>query len=361
MISLFLSSTASYGQELPELNELINHERTAKGTPAIAVAVIDSAQIVHLSATGYRDLAKKSKVDTDSPFHICSVSKTVTNMAIFKLVEAGKIDLDADINDYVSFSIRNPHYPKDRITVRDLLNHRSGIKDNFDIYGPYWNNPQGDPKIELNDFLRNYLAPDGKLYSKEHFDSKTDYKSFKYSNTGIALLALLIENVSQQSFETFCQKEIFKPMEMNNTSWFLKNLNPKHVVKTYTTSDNGKPLFRGHNGYPDYPAGQLRTSIADFSKLMTGYLNASDSNFVLAEETVHKITPNPNIAHQGYFTWYLTAINDRLYYYHEGGDTGARTVVLMDVIRKNAIIIFTNAEHNLEPLLREIENQMWNS
>jgi len=355
---LFLSAL-SFGQSLPKVDALIEKELKSNQIPAIAVAVIDSGKISHLTTSGFKDWDEKLKADNNTSFHIASVSKTVTNLAIFKLVETGKINLKTNINEYLTFSVKNPHYPNDKITVAELLNHRSGIRDNYEIYGPLWSTPNGDPKTELKDFLKDYLSKDGKLYQKKHFESNPDYKSFKYSNTGVALLGLIIENITNLSFEEYCQKEIFKPLGMENTSWFLKNLNIKQVAKTYINKDSTGLKFNGHNGYPDYPAGQLRTSISDFSKLLSGYLNSDNSKFIIKKETISQITPTPQISQNGYFTWFLTAMNNNLYYSHEGGDTGVRTVVMIDVNNKNAIVIFANAEYKLGTLLRGIETTMW--
>ncbi len=356
---LLLLCLAGCSQSLPEIDEMIATELNSGKVPALAVAIIEGGEVAHLSANGYRDWQNKTPITIHTAFHIASVSKTVTNMAIFKLVETKRIDLEADINDYLPFTIKNPHLPEDKITVTQLLNHRSGIRDNYDIYQPLWNEPKGDPNIGLQSFLQHYLHVDGDLFEKKHFSGKADYKSFVYSNTGVALLGLIVENVSGLNFEEFCQEKLFEPMEMTNTSWFLKNLDSQNVAKTYTMDKASKLIFKGHNGYPDYPAGQLRTSISDFSKLIAGYLNAGNGDFVLKDATKKQITPNPTIAHNGYFTWFITAMGNRLYYSHEGGDTGVRTVVMIDVQKKNGIIIFANAEYKLGNLLSGIEEKMW--
>lgn len=353
-----LLSVLSLGQSLTEINKLIEKELSSNQVPAIAVCVIDSGKVVHLSANGFKDLDNGLKADIHTSFHIASVSKIVTNLAIFKLVEDGKIELDADINQYTPFLVNNPHYPGDKITVSELLNHRSGIRDNYEIYGPLWNTPNGDSQIELEVFLKDYLNKGGEIYKKEHFGNEPHYKSFRYSNTGVALLALIVENVSNMTFENYCQEKIFKPMEMVNTSWFLNNLNIVHVAKTYARNENGLE-FKGYNGYPDYPAGQLRTSISDFSKLLTGYLNADNSRFILKGNTIYTISPTPQISQGGYYTWFLTAMSNNLYYSHEGSDTGVKTVVVVDVNNKNGIAIFANADYELGALLSSIENIMW--
>ncbi len=284
VILLLLASVLGFGQTLPEINSLIEKELNSNKVHAIAVAVIDSAKIVHLSANGFKDLEAQIKASIHTPFHIASVSKTVTNLAVFKLVESGKIDLNTDINTYLPFEVKNPHYANDVITIRELLNHRSEIKDNYEIYKTHWNEPKGDPKLELGAFLRDYLNVEGKLYTKEHFESNQTYKSFSYSNTGVALLGLIVETVSGKTYEEFCQTTIFKPLGMSNTSWFLRNLDSNLVAKTYVKKDSTGLLFKGHNGYPDYPAGQLRTSISDFSNLLAAYLSSENNKFILSKK-----------------------------------------------------------------------------
>lgn len=358
-ILLVLLSGFCFGQSLPEIDLLIKTELKSDNIAALAVAVIDSGSAVHLSANGFRDLEKRIKASVNTPFHIASVSKTVTNLAVFKLIESEKLDLNIDINTYLPFEVKNPHYPNDIITIKELLNHRSGIKDDYKIYESHWNEPKGDPKLELGPFLRDYLNVDGKLYTKEHFEDDSSYKSFSYSNTGVALLGLIVETVSGMSYEEFCQINIFKPIGMANTSWFLRNLDATLVAKTYVNQDSLGLIFKGHNGYPDYPGGQLRTSISDFSNLLVTYLNSENKKFILDKKTTSKITPAPQISQDGYYTWFLTAINDHLYYTHGGGDTGVRTIVIMDVIEKRAIVIFANSEYDNTDLYKRIEKEMW--
>lgn len=348
-----------FGQSLPKIDLLIKKEMKSDNVAALAVAVIDSGRVVHLSANGFRDLKRSYKASVNTPFHIASVSKTVTNLAIFKLVESGKIELNTDINEYLPFEVKNPHYTNDIITIRELLNHRSGIKDDYEIYKSHWNEPKGDPKSELGTFLKDYLNKNGKLYTRDHFESNSSYKAFSYSNTGVALLGLIVETVSGMKYEEFCQTNIFKPIGMSNTSWFLRNLDSNLVAKTYVKQGSLGLIFKGHNGYPDYPGGQLRTSISDYSTLIVAYLNSENNKFILDKKTTSKITPSPKISQEGYYTWFLTAINNHLYYTHGGGDTGVRTKVIMDVSNKRAIIIFANSEFDNENLYKSIEVEMW--
>lgn len=360
ILTLLLITTAiSFGQTVPKISSLIEAEINANKVPALAVAVIDSGQVVHLSANGLRDVKLNKMANIHTPFHIASVSKTVTNMAVFRLIEQGKIDLKANINKYLPFKVVNPHFPNEIITVALLLKHRSGIRDDIKFYGPHWSNPKGDPELNLS-FLKDYLVPGGKLYKENHYDDKPNHKTvFKYSNTGIALLGYIVEQVSGMSYEDFCQQNIFKPMDMNNTSWFLKNLDSSKVAKTYIKSKSKGFIFKGHNGYPDYPGGQLRTSIKDYSTLIAGFLNADDNTFILKNETKEMIIPPVDTPHLGYYTWFIIAINNNLYYEHGGGDTGVRTISIVEPDKKRAIIIFANHPYDFDDLYRSIEKEMW--
>lgn len=358
LLFLIFTSIFNYGQNLSAVTELVEKELKTKKVPAIAVIVIDSLKVKHLKAHGFKDWDKKEKATVNTAFHLASVSKTITNLAIFKLVEQNKINLNVDVNKYLPFEIQNPYFENDIITIRELLNHRSGIRDDYDIYLPHWTASKGDSKIKLKDFLKDYLTENGKLYKKEHFGKELDYKNYKYSNTGIALLGLIIETVSGLSFEEFSQKNIFKPLGMKNTSWFLKDLNSNEVAKTYTYEKN-ELIFKGHNGYPDYPGGQLRTSISDLSKLLIGYLNADNSSFILSKKTIDKITPDPRTSQEGNFTWYLMAVDDNIYYYHTGVDTGVRTIVMIDIIHKNAIAVIANADYEIKELAKNITKKVW--
>lgn len=358
--SCLLFSTLVLGQSIKGIDALIKAELKSKDLVSLAVGVIDSGQVVHLGAYGYRDLNTKAKAAIHTPFHIASVSKTVTNIAVFRLVEDKKVDLNTDVNKYLPFFIENPYYPDDKITIRDLLNHRSGIRDDGEIYGPHWSEPKGDPVLKLGDFLKDYLHKEGALYKKEHFDSTSAYRSFSYSNTGVALLGLIVQHVSGKHFEEYCQEQIFKPLGMSNTSWFLKHLDSSLVAKTYHFEKGKGHIFKGHNGYPDYPGGQLRTSIADLSLLLSGYLNAENGNFILDRETTNIITPNPRMAQEGFFTWFLSTVNNDIYYMHNGGDVGVSTVALIDVGNKNGVIIFANTGRaQFRELVSAIVTEMW--
>ena len=348
-------SFLSFSQEISKIDSIVKSEMKSENIPAIGLGIIKNGELKYLRAYGYSDIENKTIATINTPFQVASISKTIINLCIFKLVQQNKIDLNANINNYLNFSIENPFLPNKKITIKELLNHQSGLIDNYAILDIDNIDTNGDSDIKLSEYMKSYFSNKGALYNKNNFQNS---KQYRYSNVGYALLGLIIENVSAKTLEKFSQKNIFKPLGMKNTNWFLKNLNTKLVSKTYTKGKNGNLKFLGFNGYPIYPSGQLRTSIKDYTTLILKYLNSSNDNFILNSKMTTKITPEPSFSRKGWFTWNKVAIGNTLYYAHEGADTGVKTLVIMDVVNNNSIIIFINSETKLGKILMSLIDEV---
>jgi CubicO group peptidase (beta-lactamase class C family) len=110
--------------------------------------------------------SEKQKVNDSTLFMIAFCSKLVTALAILKLYNDNKLDIDCDINRYLPFEIRNHNFPDDIITVRMLLTHTSVLKDNWDILDPLYTTETGDDSpLILHEFVENYFTSNGKYYS----------------------------------------------------------------------------------------------------------------------------------------------------------------------------------------------------
>ena len=338
LLLLFLTSFSITANEISAIQRLVDEHIRNELSPSIALAIIKNGKTVHISATGDREIKKSLKTSINTPYAIGSVSKVITSLAVFKLVEQGKISLEEDINKYLPFNIQNPHIPKDRITVGQLLNHKSGIFDNKRFLFSPMLSLKGDYPIALEDFLASYLFPKGQLYSDDNFREGVHAKAYKYSNIGYALLGLIVEQVAGQPFNEFCNDTIFKPLGLQHTRWFLNELELAEVAKTYVKEEVFKST--GTWGVPDYPSGNLRTSIYDFSILFNKLLNTD--GFVLSAKTIDRFAPKEITETSHKFTWFKEEIGGDLYYQHDGAVFGGGANVVMDRKNKNAIIMFTN-------------------
>jgi CubicO group peptidase (beta-lactamase class C family) len=168
--------------------------------------VAKNGKIIFERYKGFANKADQLKISPSTPMHVASISKVITAIATLRLVDQGKIDLDKDIRSYI------PTIPYEGITARMLLNHRSGIP--YYAYFPVEIWPYNKVMTNQNvvEVLNEYKIP---LY----FPPNTQ---FSYCNTNYAILALIIEKVTEEKFPMAMYKLIFQPLKMKNSFIYEK-------------------------------------------------------------------------------------------------------------------------------------------
>jgi D-alanyl-D-alanine carboxypeptidase len=185
--------------------------------------------------SGYKNRENKIPTDPNSLFKIASVSKLYTALAVTKLVNNGDLFLDKTLADYFPELVGRIEN-SDKITVRMMVKHRSGIP-NYTNTKNYWVNPKQNDKERL-DLVLDLPAS---------FKPDTD---FEYSNTNYVLLTALIEKVSGEKKFQYIKKHILQPLNLNNTYGSIQDVNLDHVMSGYyvgyendlKTDDNGNML-----------------------------------------------------------------------------------------------------------------------
>lgn len=352
LLLLSISIIDCYSQD-KNIDSLIIQAMETANIPGIAIARIDSSRISWEKYFGYSDFEKQVPISKESTFLLSSVSKTITSAALMKLYGEGKLSLDDDINDYLNFKIINPNHPNQKITFRQLLRHRSSIKDNYQYLMPFWMNNQGDSDIELKKFIKEYLTPEGMNYSAEgNFDNAPPGAYFNYSNIGFALIGLLIEEITEMPFNKYCEEVIFKELEMSNSKWFLSDLEESKTAKQYEFNESKDEFdFVGFSGFPDYPAGQLRSTINDYSKFLMTWMNFGKWNEkqIFSPLAINELTPPDFMLGVGFHTWFLyTPSKDEIIYSHFGSDKGSFAFTAFNPRRKKAIAVFINGSIDKE-------------
>ncbi|WP_066306369.1 serine hydrolase [Flavobacterium sp. TAB 87] len=182
--------------------------------------VARNGEIIFEKYDGYADRSKKTDITKDTPLHIASVSKVITASAVLKLVDANKIELDQKVNTILKT------FPYPEVTVRSLLNHRSGLR-NYSYF------TDRDKKIwDRKNQLTNADILDIMATKGITLEYKTDTR-FMYCNTNYAMLALIIEKVTGLSYPVAMQEMIFKPLGMKNTFVFDYEKDRKTAVPSY--------------------------------------------------------------------------------------------------------------------------------
>ena len=158
--------------------------------------------------SGHSDINRNLRTSSKTLYRIASISKHITTLVALRMISAGMVELDADINDYLSFHVRNPLFPDEPITVRRLLYHHSSIID-----GPTYSaflNATFSNDLPLS--IQEYLVPGGAHYSAQNFNAIRPGTWFNYSNANFGLLATVLEAAAQTRFDTLAQYYLFNPM-----------------------------------------------------------------------------------------------------------------------------------------------------
>ncbi|MFL5736030.1 MAG: serine hydrolase domain-containing protein [Actinomycetota bacterium] len=301
----------------------------AAGVASLAACVVRDQRVLWARAFGWANVDRRMQATSDTIYMLASVSKTVVATAAMQAVERGLMDLDADINEILSFRVRHPEHPSRVITPRMLLTHTAALRDNWSVLTPSY--VRGDSDVPLGEFLRDYFSVRGRYYDAErNFYPFAPGTNYRYCNMGVSLAAYLVEAASGIPFDEWCDRNIFGPLDMDRTGWHLADV-PRNAVampyKYIAYRDAFRPF--GQYGYPDYPDGELRTTSLDLARHLMMIISGGglDGVRLLQERTVKTmLRPQfPNVVERQGIIWYPVQRSDDLYWGHTGGDWGVST------------------------------------
>jgi len=278
---------AVYTRTIDYLDSKIDELITENVTPGIAAAILDENGLVWEKYAGYADLNTEEKPTRDTIFRLASISKTFTATGIMKLWSDGKLDIDDPFMQYVPYFKIKTRYPeekdkegfikRDLITIRHLLTHRSGLPREHVGFFSYYPEYEGQP-FNLEDIARSMA------------DKHTAYRvgeRMKYSNLNMDLLGLVIETASGKDFVTFMDEDIFRPLGMENSGFWIRDEVRTKMAKGHQhlmtdEDENGKPIMtfveKLQPNWGDMPAGNVYSSIRDMVKFYLMFINLGKVN-----------------------------------------------------------------------------------
>jgi CubicO group peptidase (beta-lactamase class C family) len=320
-----VAQAAELGTE--DLSAFVRRQMVTGRVPGLAACVVRDGRVAWSRGWGSANLFHDRRATPDTVFMLASISKTVMAVAAMQAVEDGLVELDADVNDVLPFPVRNPNHPDDPITLRMLLTHSSSIRDAWAAITPFY--VRGDSPIALGDYLRRYLTPDGDLFRPLHtFGSWRPGGRYEYCNIAASLAGFAVEAASVSDFDTWCERRIFGPLGMTETSWHLAELDRTLVAMAYGYR-GGRFEPYGLYGYPDYPDGQLRTSARHLAHHLLAFMEFGrlDGVRILQEETVREMRRSqiPDLVDGQGLIWYAFRRAGRRLIGHNGGDWGVAT------------------------------------
>lgn len=299
----------------------------------------------------YRSAGKTTDINT--VFQVSSLSKWISAVGVMKLVEAGKIDLDAPVSRYLTrWQLPPSEFNNDDVTVRRLLSHTAGLTDGlgYSGYAP------GTPAQSLENSLTKASDADEGISGAVHVGLKPG-SAFKYSGGGYTLLQLVVEEVSGQPFAVFMQKAVFQPLGMVHSSYVWNENAPYSLAEFYNTDGT---TYKPHH-YTALAATSLYTSVSDLALFFQAHLkgphNEPIGRGVLTPATLRRMRE----AHgheMGIAIWglgpvlYAATDDDDFIIGHDGKSTPPiNTAVRLNPATGDGIIILETGSPNLATTL----------
>ncbi|NIF05205.1 beta-lactamase family protein [Chryseobacterium sp. Tr-659] len=236
VLPLVLFAIGTYAQDqaktLDSLFTALHNQKKFNGN----VLVAEKGKPIFEKSYGLADEKTGRRLDPQSTFELASVSKQFTAMGIVLLEKAGKLNYDDKVSKYIP---ELAFY--DKITVRNLLNHTSGLPDYMELFDKKWDKS----KFATNDDIIKEFA---KYKPSLEFEPN---QQFEYSNTGYVFLASIIERVSRKSFGEFLNQNIFKPLDMKHTLVYRSRYQPQTISNYalgYELDNSGNKVLLDSHG-----------------------------------------------------------------------------------------------------------------
>lgn len=295
--------------------------------PGLSVIITKKDSILYIGNFGFADLDKTLPITENTIFDIASVSKQTTGMAIALLEEKGEIDVNDKISKYLGDL---PEFMND-ITIDQLVHHSSGIRDWPVLFGlKGW---QPEEPLSLDDIYE--------MLKKQESLNFTPGTAFSYSNSNYNLLAKIVEAVTDTTFNGWMQESIITPLGMNDT-YLIENSGSKEEVMAISYVYSGHNYLPFSNNLNAPGSSSMRSNATDMSKWMTNFYSKSlGGNSAFDKMTQKGSLDNNKTIDYGYGL-YITEIENRKAYVHDGAWGGYRSGTVFFPDESVGVVILSN-------------------
>jgi CubicO group peptidase (beta-lactamase class C family) len=336
-------------RQFEDLDAYIEKAMTEWQVPGLAIAIVKDDKVIYNKGFGVRDINKKSKVDTNTLFAIASNTKAFTTHALGLLVQEGKISWDDLVLNYLpDFQLYDPVVTR-KITIRDLLCHRSGLgKWAGDLV--WWGSTY--TRKDMMERIR-YIKPVDDFRNTYH-----------YNNLMFLVAGQIIPAVTGSSWDDFLRERLFTPLQMRNTNTSINTLDLTGNVALPHTIRNKKVISVPYvNVDISGPAGAINSCTADLVhwlrlQLDKGLYNGGqlvNPEIIAQTRKSHTMVPiseeakeiNPYSHFSTYaLGWFLRDFRGRLLVNHTGGLDGMYSYLGFMPDEKIGLVILTNLDHH---------------
>jgi len=304
--------------------------QSGNSTPGYAIGIVRNDSLLYAKGYGMANLEYGIPITPETIFHMASISKQFTAYSIVLLARQGKLNLDDDIHKYLAW------FPdlKEKITIRNLLNHTSGVRDQWQLLAI--------SGTRLDDVItQEHIV---KILAKQQALNFKPGDEYNYSNSGFTLLAEIVRSVTGKTLRQFTDSVIFKPLGMNNThfhddyteivpnrSYSYEGAGPNHYVNAVLS-------------YSNDGATSLFTNIDDMSKWIMNFYGHTVGD----QKDIGQLTQKGKLNSGKELDYALGIVvdsfNNQKRYQHGGADAGYRTFISVFPDLKMGFIVFSNLD-----------------
>lgn len=290
------------------------------GMPGAAVLVVRDGEPALVRSYGLADIDKGIAIQADTNFRLASLTKQFTASCIMMLVERGELSLDATLPEVFDDF---PDYGRE-ITIRNLLNHTSGLIDYEDLIPEDF-----EGQVSDRDALQSMYE-----VSETYFEPGSEYR---YSNTAYAMLAVLIENISGMPFAEFLEQNIFGPLGMDNTVAYQKGISTvANRAYGYTVDDGAVQFSDQSTTSAVLGDGGIYTSVLDYFK----WDQALYTDRLLPQAALQQMW-TAGLGDYG-FGWRVDTVDGHRRLHHDGSTSGFRNYVIRYPDDRMTVLVLTN-------------------
>ncbi len=352
-LAFVLFAQLCFSQQIPEelkgidddINLLIKRYKAV----GLSIAVVRNDSLIYSKGFGYRDLENKLPVNENTTFPIGSATKAFTASVLGILESKNLVSLKEKPSIYIpNFQFYN-YKMNNLITIEDLLSHKSGIGNQGTTLFLF---PSKD-KLKTVQRLK-YLKPESDIKN-----------SWDYSNMGYTLAGTIVEQVSNQTWDTTIRERIFEPLEMKNSyTTFEEMIKSNNFSRGYGMFNGKSKKVLNENFYSYSPAGAIKSTANDMANWMRVWLNKGmfNGHEVIPKAYIKKATSIQNnqndntyeknsfLTSEG-FGWRLKSWNGHYRIHHGGNTSGFSSLVVLFPFENIGVTVLTNQDNSLLPYM----------
>lgn len=306
------------------LDPLIQQMMTQAKVPGLSLALLRPNEPISLKMYGLTKADSSQKVDVNTVFEAASLTKPIFAYAILQLVEAGKIDLDKPLYQYLPYPDAAFDGRYKQITARLVLSHRSGF--------PNWRRNRQKPRVDM---------------------SFTPGERFGYSGEGFVYLQKVVEKITGMPINDWMEQQVLKPLEMNHSGFVWKADFESDFAFPH---DDKKAIGQKYKPTQANIAYSLHTTAADYALFLQALLDSKGLNQALLAEMLSSQTPLPKRFSGGEIVpqsfWGLGMGVEKLpegtYLWHWGDNGDFKAFYMVNLTKKEGMVYLANGEKGLD-------------